>query len=200
MPDDDRIPGYLTARWRKVLRCLQDRESVERTADAVAGALAATLRIAHGVPGIQGIASQMQEAAAIGTVTRSRVPDSAEARWHAPTDIAERAAAALVATMPEELALVSPGEAALILARRLLADLACHYGLDRMAPLLTAEGTYDAGELQSLLAEILASEQVSKLAKRLLARPNGAGLRAPRRRRLRLPLEDLLHADLAEVR
>jgi hypothetical protein len=69
-----------------------------------------------------------------------------------------------------------------------------------MAPLLTAEGTYDAGELQSLLAEILASEQVSKLAKRLLARPNGAGLRAPRRRRLRLPLEDLLHADLAEVR
>lgn len=23
MPDDDRIPGYLTAPWRKILRCLQ---------------------------------------------------------------------------------------------------------------------------------------------------------------------------------
>jgi hypothetical protein len=199
MPDDDRIPSYLTARWRKVLRCLQGRESAERTAEAVTGALAATLRTAHGVPGLRGIAAQMQEAATDGTVTRSRVPDSAEARRHAPTDIAERAAAALAATMPDELALVSSDEAAMILARRLLADLAFHYGLDRMAPLLTAEGTYDAGELQSLLAEILASEQISKLAKRLLARPNGAGLRAPRRRRLRVPIEDLLHADLSEV-
>jgi hypothetical protein len=141
----------------------------------------------------------MQEAAAAGTVTQSRIPGSAEARWHAPTDIAERAAAALAATMPEELALVSPGEAALLLARRMLADLAFHCGFDRMAPLLTGEGTYDAGELQSLLAQILASDQVSKLAKRLLTRPDGAGLRAPRRRQRRLPLEDLLHADLAEV-
>jgi hypothetical protein len=199
MPDDDRVPTYLTARWRKVLRCLQGRESAERTADAVTGALAATLRTAHGVPGIQGIAAQMQEAAASGMVTRSRVPDSAEARRHAPTDIAERAAAALAATMPEELALVSPEEAALLLARRLLADLAFHYGFDRMAPLLTGVGTYDANELRSLLAEILASDQVSKLAKRLLARPDGARLRAPRRTRQRVPLEDLIHADLAEV-
>ncbi len=199
MPDDDRIPTYLTARWRKVLRCLQGRESAERTADAVTGALAATLRIAHGVPGIQGIAAQMQEAAAAGTLTRSRVPDSAEARRHAPTDIAERAAAALAATMPAELALVSPEEAALLLARCLLADLAFHYGFDRMALLLTREGTYDANELRSLLAEILASDQVSKLAKRLLTRPDGARLRAPRRSRQRVPLEDLIHADLAEV-
>jgi hypothetical protein len=199
MPDDDRIPTYLTARWRKVLWCLQGRESAERTVDAVTGALAATLRSAQGVPGIQGIAAQMQQAAAAGTVTRSRVPDSAEARRHEPTDIAERAAAALAATMRDELALVSPNEAALLLARRVLADLAFHYGLDRIAPLLTRQGAYDAGELQSLLAEVLASEQISKLAKRLLARPDGAGLRAPRRRRLRMPLGDLLHADLAEV-
>jgi hypothetical protein len=199
MPDDDRIPTYLTTRWRKVLRYLQGRESAERTAGAVTGALAATLRSAHGVPGIQGIAAQMQVTAAAGTVTRSRVPDSAEARWHAPTDIAERAAAALAATMPEKLALVSPEEAALLLARRLLADLAFHYGFDRMAPLLLRERTHDAGELRSLLAEILTSDQVSKLAKRLLRRPDAAGLRAPRRSRQRVPLEGLIHADLAEI-
>jgi hypothetical protein len=199
MPDDDRIPTYLTAPWRKVLRFLQGREPAERTADAVTRALAATLRSAHGVPGIQGIAVQMQQAAATGTVARSRVPDSAQARRHVPTDLAERAAAALAATMPAELALVSPQEAELLLAQRLLADLAFQYGFDRMAPLLTGEGTYDAGELQALLAEILASDQVSKLAKRLLTRPDGAGIRAPRRQRRRMPLKDLIDADLADI-
>jgi hypothetical protein len=199
MPDDDRIPRYLTASWRKVFRCLQGRESVERTADAVTGALAATLHTSHGVPGIRGIAVQMQQSAADGTVGQSRVPDSEDARRHAPTDIAERAAAMLAATMPDVLALVSPDQAALMLANRVLADLAYHYGLDRMVPLLAAEGTYDTGELQALLAEILASEQISKLAKRLLARPNGIGVRAPRRRRFRRPLEEILNADLAEV-
>jgi hypothetical protein len=199
MPDDDRIHTYLTARWRKVLRYLQGREPAERTADAVTSALAATLRSAHGVPGIQGIAVQMQQAAATGAVARSRVPDSAQARRHVPTDLAERAAAALAATMPKELALVSPQEAELLLARRLLADLAFQYGFDRMAPLLTGEGTYDAGELQALLSEILASDQVSKLAKRLLTRPDGAGIRAPRRQRRRMPLKDLIDADLADI-
>lgn len=200
MPDDDRIPGYLTAPWRKVFRCLQGREPAERTADAVACALAATLRTVHGVPGLEGITAQMQEAGAGGIVGQSRVPDSEEARRHVPTDIAERAAAALAATMPEVLALVSPDQAALMLAERVVADLAYHYGLDRIAPLLVAEGAYDSSELHGLLAEILGSEQISKLAKRLLARPSGTGLRAPRRRRSRIPLEDLLDADLAEVR
>jgi hypothetical protein len=199
MPDDDRIPRYMTAAWRRVFRCLQGRESVERTSDAVTRALAATLRTAHGVPGLHSIASQMQDAAA-SSVAQSRIPDSEEARRHVPTDIAERAAAALAATMPEVLALVSPDQAALMLAERVLAGLAYHFGLDRMAPLLVAEGTYETGALHALLAEILASEQVSKLAKRLLVRPNGTGLRAPRRRRFGMPIEDLLNADLSEVR
>jgi 7-cyano-7-deazaguanine synthase in queuosine biosynthesis len=134
----------------------------------------------------------MQDAAAAGSVSRSRLPGSAEARRHVPTDVAERAAAALAAGMPGELALVSPPEAALVLARRLLGDLAFHYGFDRMAPLLTRDGIYDAPELQSLLTEVLASDQVSKLAKRLLNRPDGVGLRAPSRSRPPVAAENLL--------
>lgn len=200
MPDDDRMPRYLGAPWRKVHRCLQGREPVERTADAVSVALAATLRATHGVPTLAGIAAQMQEVASgYPPAARSRLPGSQEARRHVPTDIAERAAGCLAVTMPEVLALVSPEEASLLLARRLLADLAYHYGLDRIAPLLVAEENYDAGELQSLFDDVLASEQVSKLAKRLLDRPNGKGLRAPRRRRFKMPLKDLLEIDLAEV-
>ncbi len=141
MPDDDRMPGYLGASWRKVHRCLQGREPMERTADTVSAALAATLRATHGVPRLAGIAAQMREAAAGGAPAQSGVPGSDEARRHVPTDIAEQAAGCLAATMPEVLALVSPEEASLILAERLLADLAYHYGLDRIAPLLAAEGT-----------------------------------------------------------
>jgi hypothetical protein len=199
VPDCDRFPTYLTPRWRKVLRYLHGREPAERIADAVTSALADTLRTTQGVPGIQSIAAQMQGAAATAMITRSRIPDSSAARRHVPTDIAERAAAALAATSPEQLRLVSPDQAALLLARRLLADLAFHYGFDRMAPLLTREGTYSRRELQSWFSEILASDQISKLAKQLLAHPDGSGLRAPRQSRQKLPLKDLLHTDLAEV-
>lgn len=199
MPDDDRIPRSLTGPWRKVLRYLRGREPDERVADAVTSALAATLRNVKGIPSLPAIAAQMQEAATSGTVTQSRVPASEAARQHVPTDVAERAAASFAATMPEELALVSPGQAALLLARRVVERLAYQYGLDRIGPLVAAEGAYSTDELQVLFAEILASDQVSKLAKRLLARPSAAGLRAPPRRRLRMPLEDLVRASIAEL-
>jgi hypothetical protein len=108
MPDDDRIPRYPTRPWRKVLRCLRGRESAEEVADAVTGALAATLRSVHGVPTLPAIAARMQEAATGGTVVQSRVPASKAARRHVPTDVAERAAASFAVTMRAELALVSP--------------------------------------------------------------------------------------------
>jgi hypothetical protein len=200
MPDDDRIPTSLTAPWKKVLRCLRSRGPAEEAADAVTSAVAATLRGVHGVPELPDIARFMQEAAASGTVGQSRVPGSAGARRHLPTDVAERAAAGFAATMRSELALVPPGTAALMLAKRVIAGLAYHYGLDRIGPLLAAEGVYSTRELQDLFREILASDQISTLAKRLLARPTGEGLRAPdRRRRARLPLEDFLSTPITEL-
>jgi len=199
MPDDDRFPRYLTAKWRKVLRCLQGRMSAEETTSAVTSAIAATLRDVHGVPELPAIAARMQEAAAGGTVVQSRIPGSAEARRHVPTDVAERAAAGFAAMMRSELALVSPAQADLLLARRVVAGLAYHYGLDRIAPLLAADGVYSTRELQGLFTEILASDQVSTLAKRLLKRPAGEGLRAPARRRVRRPLEELINTPISEL-
>src|SRR5262245_47883387 len=118
MPDDDRIPRALTGAWRRVLRSLQGRQPVERTASTVVSALAATLRSVHGVPGLPGIAAQMQDAAQAGPATGSWIPASDAARRHIPTRVAERAAAALVGTLREGLALVSPDSAAMILAER----------------------------------------------------------------------------------
>lgn len=196
VPDDDRFSRYLTAPWRKVLRCLQGRSSVEETADAVTSAVAATIRDTHGVPDLAVIAARMQVAAGTSATIQSRIPGSAASQRHVPTDVAERAAAALAATMRSELALVSPAQAAMLLAKRVIAGLAYHYGLDRIGPLLAAEGVYNTYELHALYTEILASDQISKLTKRFLARPSGEGLRAPNRHRARVPLEEFLNTPI----
>jgi len=199
MPDDDRFPRYLSPHWKKVLRCLRRRQAAEEAASAVARATAATIRSVHGVPELLVIAARMQQDAAVGTAVQSRLPGSGNARMHVPTDVAERAAAGFAATMQSELALVSPANAALLLARRVVEGLACHYGLDRIAPLLAADGLYSTRELQGLFTEILASDQISRLAKSLLKRPTGEGLRAPARRRVRRPLEELISMPLGEL-
>jgi hypothetical protein len=200
MPDDDRIPRRMTAAWLKVMRCLRNRRPTAEAADAVTSALAATLRDGHGVPGLSEIAARMQEAAASGAAIQSRVPGSRDARRHVPTDVAERAAAGFAATMRSELALVSPAQATLLLGKQVIANLAYHYGLDRIGSLLAADGVYGTRELQDLFTEILASDQISKLTKRWLARPDGVGLRAPtRQRRIRRSLEDLVNTPIAEL-
>ena len=196
MPDDDRIPRALTGAWRRVLRSLQGRQPAERTASTVVSALAATLRSVHGVPGLPDIAAQMQDAARVGQATGSWMPASNAGRRHIPTRVAERAAAALVGTLREKLALVSPDSAAMMLAERVVRDLAYTYGLDRIAPVVLAEGRYDTAELQGLMAEVLADDRISQLAKRLLARPDATGLRAPARRRSRMALRELAYADV----
>lgn len=200
MPDDDRIPRGMTAAWLKVMRCLRSRRPAAEAADAVTSALAATLRDVHGVPELRGIAARMQEAAAGGAAIQSRVPGSGNARRHVPTDVAERAAAGFAAAMRSDLALVSPAQATLLLGKRVIANLAYHYGLDRIGPLLAADGVYSTRELQDLFAEILASDQVSKLTKLWLAKPDGVGLRAPaRHRRVRRSLEDLVNTPIGEL-
>ena len=42
-------------------------------------------------------------------------------------------------------------------------------------------------------------DQISKLAKSLVMRPTGKGLRAPARRRARRPLEELINTPLGEL-
>jgi hypothetical protein len=102
--------------------------------------------------------------------------------------------------MRSELALVSPGTAALMLAKRVVAGLAYHCGLDRIGSLLAAEGVYRTSKLQDLFSEILASDQISTLAKRLVARPTGEGLRASdRQRRTRRPLEDIINMPISDL-
>jgi hypothetical protein len=192
MPDDDRFSRYLTPRWKRVLRSLQGRDPAERVADNLTAALAATMRTVHGVPPLPQIAERMQEAAISGTrFEKIARPDAR----HVPTVLAEQAAAALAVTMQRELALVSSAQAALVLARKVVTEVAYHYGFDRMLDkLLNDERT--TSDVRELFAGALSGDQVAKLTTRFLERPTGDGLRAPARKLRRLAGPELLDADL----
>ena len=195
MPDDDRFSRYLGPAWQKVVRALQGRDAPDRLGDVVTQALAATVRAVHGVPSLSDLVARMQEAASRGQpLERHPVPDVR----HVPTEIAEQIAAGLATTMQRELALVSPAQAAKVLAERLLAGFAYHYGFDRMVQVLVKE-SYSIRELRAVMTDVLAGEQVSKLASRFAARPTGDGLRAPARRAPKRRMTELMNADLAAL-
>ena len=195
MPDDDRFPRYLSPAWRRVLHCLQGHDPAERVGDAVTTAVAATIRTIHGIPSLPSLAEKMREAAAMGGPLRF---ESGAGREHVPTKIAERAASTLAVIMQRELALVSPVDATLLLARRVVKDLAYHYGFDRMVQALP-QGSYGHGDLRAVMTAALAGDPMAKLAARFASRPTGEGLRAPAKRGQRRALADLLDTDLESL-
>ena len=195
MPDDDRFPARLSPTWRKVLRGFELGESPVRITGDMVIALADTVRRVHGVALLPSMAERMQQAAISGQpFQRTRIPG----RRHVPTEIAEQAAAALSVTMQRELALVSPAEASLLLARKILAELAYHYGFDRMAQKLIKDAD-SPGQFRVVVSEMLSSEPVSRLAERFLVRPTGDGLRAPPRKLQRLSPTQLLATPLEDL-
>ena len=117
---------------------------------------------------------------------------------HVPTRLAFQAADVLSAVMKDRLALTSPDSAALLLARRVVADVAYAFGLDRMAPVLLAGG-YGHTELRRQFDNLAQSNPLGELAKRLMAHPNAVGLRAPGRPRTKLATADLLDVDVREI-
>lgn len=199
MPDDDKLPRSLSARWQRVLKAFQAGESQEAIEHHVAKATAETLRRTHGVPELPALSAQMCLAAATGYDGYGAYGNNRRALpAHIPTRLARQAVDALSGVMKERLALTSPDTAALLLARRVVAEVAYAFGLDRMAPVLMGDG-FDPVELRHRFEGIVQSNPLGELAKRLLAHPDGSGLRAPGRRRLKLATADLMDVDIEEM-
>jgi hypothetical protein len=196
MPDDDKLPRSLGAGWQRVLKAFRAGESQEAIEHHVAKAAAETLRRTHGIPELPALGAQMYLNAATGYgadgSSRRATPP------HIPTRQARQAVGALSAVMKERLALSSPDTAALLLARRVVAEVVYAFGLDRMAPVLMGDG-FDPAELRRRFESITQSNPLGELAKRLLAHPDGTGLRAPGRRRLKLATADLMDVDIEEM-
>jgi hypothetical protein len=199
MPDDDRLPQSLSARWRRVLKAFQAGEPQEAIEHHVAKATAETLRRTHGVPELPALGAQMYLAAAADHDGHGDDGSSSRALpTHIPTRLARHAVDALSAVMKDRLALTSPDTAALLLARRVVAEVAYAFGPDRMAPVLMGDG-FDPVELRHRFGGIAQSNPLGELAKRLLAHPDGSGLRAPGQRRVKLATADLMDVDIEEM-
>jgi hypothetical protein len=196
MPDDDKVLRSLSARWQRVLKAFRAGESQEAIEHHVAKAAAETLRRTHGVPELPALGAQMYLDAATGHGADGSSRRAMPA--HIPTRLARQAVDALSAVMKERLALTSPDTAALLLARRVVAEVVYAFGLDRMAPVLMGDG-FDPAELHHRFESIAQSNPLGELAKRLLAHPDGTGLRAPGRRRLKLATADLMDVDIEEM-
>ncbi len=199
MPDDDRLPRSLSARWRRVLKAFQAGEPQDAIEHHVAKATAETLRRAHGLPELPALGAQVYLAAA--TRHDGHGDDGGSRRAlpaHIPTRLARQAVDALSAVMKDRLALTSPDTAALLLARRVVAEVAYAFGLDRMAPVLLGDG-FDPVQLRHRFEGIAQCNPPGELAKRLLAHPDGSGLRAPGQRRLKLTTADLMDVNIEEM-
>jgi hypothetical protein len=197
MPDDDRMPRSLSGRWRRVLKAFQAGEPQDAIAYHVARATAETLRRTHGIPELPELGAQQHKAAVAGSADATG-DRSMGLPAHIPTRLARRAAEMLAAVMKDRLALTSPDEATLTLARRVVADVAYAFGLDRMAPVLMASG-YSPVELRSSFENITRSNPLGELAKRLLYHPDASGLRAPGQRRPKSATADLMDVDIADM-
>lgn len=66
MPDDDKLPRSLSARWQRALKAFRAGESQEAIEHHVAKAAAETLRRTHGIPELPALGSQMYLDAATG--------------------------------------------------------------------------------------------------------------------------------------
>ena len=195
MPDDDRLPRSLSGRWRRVLKAFQAGEPQEDIAYYVTRATAETLRRMHGIPDLPALGIRLHQAALTGRADHgSGEADSLPPPSHIPTKRARQAVDVLSTVMKDRLALTSPDSAALMLARRVVADVAYAFGLDRMAP-----GGYSHGESRRRYENLAQSNPLCELAKRLLAHPDAIGLRAPGRPRSKLATADLMEIDVSEM-
>lgn len=198
MPDDDRMSRSLTGRWRRVLKAIQAGESQEAIEHHVAKATAETLRRAHGVPELPALGAKVYVAAATGDHGPDDSSNLADLPDHIPTRLARQAVDALSVVIKDRMVLTSPDTAALMLARRVVADVAYAFGLDRMAPVLMSKG-FSATELRRQFEQITYSNPLGELAKRLLTHPDGSGLRAPPHYRPKLATAALMDLDIEEM-
>jgi hypothetical protein len=199
MPDDDRLPRSLSARWWRALKAFQAGEPPEAIEHHVAKATAETLRRTHGVPELPALSVQMYLAVASGYPSHDDDGSSSQPLpIHTPTRLARQAVDVLSVMMKDRLALTSPETAALLLARRVVAEVAYAFGLDRMAPVLMGDG-FDPVELRHRFDGIVQSNPLGELAKRLLAHPDGSGLRAPGQRRPKFATADLMDVNIEDM-
>jgi hypothetical protein len=196
MPDGDYLAWRAGRKWVKVANLLKCSASSVEIEDAVASAVANSIRASGGVPQFPAVMDSVQQAAEDGSDKSVAIPSSSGDG--VVGRLLDEVAHALVTTMQTGMHLVSPVSATELVARRLLNRVAMA-GLDHMLPGLIGEGHFTMTELRALVVRLVDSPPMATLRDRFIRRPSGEGLRAPDRRTPAKPMAELLHTGLDDL-
>ena len=196
MPDGDYLAWRAGIKWRKVANLLKSGASSVEIEDAVASAVANSIRASGGIPKFPEVADSVRQAATDGD--ESIVAATFSSDRGVMGRLLDEVVQALVATMQEGMNLVSPTAATEVLAHRLLGRIA-EAGLDHMVPELVADGRYTMPQLRELFTGLSNSKPMATLRDRFIRHPSGEGLRAPDRRTPAKPLGELLNTGLDDL-
>lgn len=196
MPDGDYLRWRAGSKWRKVANLLKSGSSSIQIEDAVASAVAHSIRVSGGAPQFSDVVDGVCRAASAGDHVSPSVVSSRQDGivGRLLDDVAQ----AVVATMQSGMNLVSPVAATELVARRLLARVAMA-GLDHVLPDLIGEGHFTMVELRRLLIRLVDSEPMAVLRNRFIQHPSGEGLRAPDRRTPVKPMRELIGTGLDDL-
>lgn len=195
MPDGDYLVWGAGGKWRKLANLLKAHASEVRVEDALASAVANSIRASGGVPEFTDVVERVRQAAAgdgeVVVATRPGTCGSVLGR------LLDEVAPSLVAAMQRDLKLVSPVMATELVAEKFLRRIA-EAGLDQMLPALVANG-YTMAQLRDLFSSLPSSTPMVALRSRFIKHPSGAGLVAPRRRTEAKPLGELIDTGLDDL-
>lgn len=197
MPDGDYLVWNAGGKWRKVHNLLRSGAPVVQIEDAVASAVASTIRVSGGVEELAAVADSIRQAAADDGEPAFEIARQAS-RAGMIGRLLDEVAPALVETMHDRLKLVSPVEATEVLAGRLVERIA-EAGLDQLVPKLVADGRFTMTQLRELFVKLARSTQLAVLSDRFVRHPTGEGLLAPKRRTERKPLDKLIETGLDDL-
>ena len=205
MVERDRFEKQFGAGWRSAFRYAREGQvSSREIADKLISSLAKALREHGGIPAFDDIARIVIQEKELGVLAASgALDDLAELEGgHRHTKIAAEVAKSLIVQW--EAAGWSV-EAAEIPGR--LAEASClaliehHYFAKARQPLL-AEGRFasyeESAKWQGQVEELI-RPQLSKMAAKLAANPDGTGLRAPRRLAKKESTSDLLEENILSM-
>ncbi len=196
MPDGDYIAWHAAAKWRKLANLMRSGVSAVEIEDAAASAAAKTIRSIGGLPDFTTVAQRV--CAAVAGNEDSAWTGRSSTGNGLMDQLVDASVDALAAKLQRSMRLVSPDQAALLLARQIIGRVVVA-GVDHAVPTLVGEGHFTAGELQTAMRQMIDSTPMKDLAVRWVAHPTGAGLQAPKRRTAAKPMDVLLGTALDEL-
>ncbi|MGA6166003.1 hypothetical protein [Amycolatopsis magusensis] len=196
VPDGDYIAWHAAAKWRKLANLMRSGASTIEVEDAAASAAAKTIRSIGGLPDFT---AEAQRVCAVAAGNEGAAWTGRSSTGNGlMNQLVNASVDALAAKLQKSMRLVSPTEAASLLARQIIGRVIVA-GVDHAVPTLIGEGHYTAGELQTAMRQMIDSTPMKDLATRWVAHPTGAGLQAPKRRTPAKPMDELLGTALDEL-